>query len=74
MGCKFNPESFKKLKTKDEDSGDCLDPDSKLDAKDGKDGPKTEAEIYSRSIKTSSVESFDWTYEEKIWNGKTGRF
>ena len=62
------------IKTKEEDSGDSMDLDSKIDGKDGKDRPKTEAEIYSRSIKSSNVENFDWTYEEKIWNGKTGRF
>lgn len=61
------------IKTKDEDSGD-LGAEPKFDSKDGKERPKTEAEIYSRAIKTSNVENFDWSYEEKIWNGKTGRF
>ena len=35
---------------------------------------QTEAEIYSRSIKTGKVQDFDWTFEEKAWDGKRGRF
>lgn len=52
-----------------------MDVDSKkILEKEGRERPKTEDELYSRTIKTCHVENFDWTYEEKVWNGKAGRF
>lgn len=35
---------------------------------------KTEAEIYSKLVTTGKVETFDWKYEEKLWNPQTKRF
>lgn len=35
---------------------------------------KTENEIYSKLVTTGKVETFDWKYEEKLWNPQTKRF
>jgi len=35
---------------------------------------KTESEIYSKLITAGKVETFDWKYEEKLWNPETKKF
>lgn len=39
-----------------------------------KESKKTEAEKYSKMIKLGKVETFDWKFEEKLWDSKKGKF
>lgn len=35
---------------------------------------KTEADIYSKLVTTGKVETFEWKYDEKLWNPVTKKF
>jgi len=34
----------------------------------------TENEKYSKTLKIGKVETFEWTYEDKVWNPEINKF